>query len=107
MSRPNTSGPKPAESASALMPPPPPPHVLEADTDANVAIGSEEEFVDSTKSLTSSIQQYRTLHGRTYHSERDGVEYWYVCCAIRGIGRGIGLSDWVSIARLTCGQGLQ
>ncbi|KAF5000114.1 hypothetical protein FDECE_11276 [Fusarium decemcellulare] len=31
----------------------------------------------STASLTSSILKYRTVHGRTYHSERGNAEYWY------------------------------
>ncbi|KAJ3540902.1 hypothetical protein NM208_g3735 [Fusarium decemcellulare] len=30
----------------------------------------------STASLTSSILKYRTVHGRTYHSERGNAEYW-------------------------------
>lgn len=31
----------------------------------------------STASLTSSILKYRTIKGRTYHSDRGSAEYWY------------------------------
>lgn len=32
---------------------------------------------DSTSaSITSSILQYRTIHGRTYHSEQGNAQYW-------------------------------
>lgn len=31
---------------------------------------------DSTASLTSSVLAYRTIHGRTYHSERGNAQYW-------------------------------
>ena len=31
---------------------------------------------ESTASLTSSIYQYRTIHGRTYHAERGDAQYW-------------------------------
>lgn len=42
--------------------------------DRDSAIGEDE--ADSTASLTSSILNYRTLHGRTYHSERGNAQYW-------------------------------
>lgn len=32
----------------------------------------------STASLSESILNYRTLHGRSYHSNRGDAEYWYV-----------------------------
>ena len=32
----------------------------------------------STASITSSILHYRTIHGRTYHSERGNASYWYL-----------------------------
>lgn len=38
------------------------------------SIRSEAE--SSTASLTASIFEYRTLHGRTYHSDRGGSQYW-------------------------------
>ncbi|GAB1317063.1 Methyltransferase [Madurella fahalii] len=41
--------------------------------DDDSALGS---FISSTASLTSSIVDYRTLHGRTYHSERGNAQYW-------------------------------
>jgi len=31
---------------------------------------------ESTASLTSSILRYRTVHGRTYHSEGGNAQYW-------------------------------
>ncbi|KAH6884440.1 S-adenosyl-L-methionine-dependent methyltransferase [Thelonectria olida] len=30
----------------------------------------------STESVTSSILEYRTIHGRTYHSEQGNAQYW-------------------------------
>jgi len=44
------------------------------DDDRDSALG--EDDADSTASLTSSILNYRTLHGRTYHSERGNAQYW-------------------------------
>ncbi|KAK5655755.1 hypothetical protein OQA88_5292 [Cercophora sp. LCS_1] len=41
--------------------------------DGDSALGA---FSDSTASISSSILQYRTLHGRTYHSERGNAQYW-------------------------------
>ncbi|KAJ4328937.1 hypothetical protein N0V84_000506 [Fusarium piperis] len=41
--------------------------------DADSAI---EDNGSSTASLSSSILQYRTIHGRTYHSDRGNAEYW-------------------------------
>ncbi|XXG94483.1 hypothetical protein Hte_000740 [Hypoxylon texense] len=45
--------------------------------DADSALG-EGDNASSTASLTESILEYRTLNGRTYHSERHGSEgkYW-------------------------------
>ena len=37
------------------------------DDDADSALG--DDAADSTASLTASIMEYRTLHGRTYHRE--------------------------------------
>lgn len=34
------------------------------------------DVLSSTASLTSSILRYRTLHGRTYHSEIGRAEAW-------------------------------
>ncbi|KAK5653706.1 hypothetical protein OQA88_8737 [Cercophora sp. LCS_1] len=42
--------------------------------DADSALG--EDVAESTASLTSSILRYRTIHGRTYHSERGNAQYW-------------------------------
>ncbi|KAK0651105.1 S-adenosyl-L-methionine-dependent methyltransferase [Cercophora newfieldiana] len=49
----------------------PPPNQYDA---ADSALG--EDQADSAASLTSSIVHYRTLHGRTYHSERGNALYW-------------------------------
>ncbi|KAH8168903.1 methyltransferase domain-containing protein [Sarocladium implicatum] len=35
-----------------------------------------DSFVTSTASLASSVLEYRTVLGRTYHSERGNAEYW-------------------------------
>ncbi|KAK0631451.1 S-adenosyl-L-methionine-dependent methyltransferase [Immersiella caudata] len=52
----------------------PPIPASEQGGDAESALG--EDLADSTASITSSIVQYRTLHGRTYHSERGNALYW-------------------------------
>ncbi|KLP16767.1 methyltransferase [Fusarium fujikuroi] len=38
--------------------------------------GLGEDFESSTASITSSILHYRTINGRTYHSERGNAAYW-------------------------------
>ncbi len=35
-----------------------------------------EDNASSTASLSASILEYRTVHGRTYHSERGGGQSW-------------------------------
>ncbi|KAJ9149241.1 S-adenosyl-L-methionine-dependent methyltransferase [Pleurostoma richardsiae] len=40
------------------------------------ALGSVDSLRSSTASLTSSILNYRTFHGRTYHSDRYNVDYF-------------------------------
>ncbi|RBQ80818.1 hypothetical protein FVER14953_09898 [Fusarium verticillioides] len=42
--------------------------------DADSAVG--DDAASSTESISSSILHYRTIHGRTYHSERGNAEYW-------------------------------
>jgi hypothetical protein len=37
---------------------------------------SEQSLVSSTDSVTSSIFEYRKLHGRTYHREIGRAQYW-------------------------------
>lgn len=37
---------------------------------------SEESLASSTDSVTSSIFEYRKLHGRTYHREIGSSQYW-------------------------------
>ncbi|KXX74046.1 Demethylmenaquinone methyltransferase [Madurella mycetomatis] len=37
-----------------------------------------DDGASSTASLTASILNYRTVHGRTYHSSQGDAEYWYV-----------------------------
>ncbi|EEU37717.1 uncharacterized protein NECHADRAFT_87533 [Fusarium vanettenii 77-13-4] len=46
----------------------------EGGVDADSALGSNPP--ESTESLTSSILQYRTINGRTFHSERGNARYW-------------------------------
>lgn len=46
-----------------------------ASDDADSALGSVED--DSTASGTTSILAYRTIHGRTFHSEKGDTQYWY------------------------------
>ncbi|KAF5005108.1 hypothetical protein FDECE_8428 [Fusarium decemcellulare] len=42
--------------------------------DIDSSLGKDVE--SSTASITSSILHYRTIHGRTYHSERGNAAYW-------------------------------
>lgn len=49
---------------------------VESDDDADSALGPDAE--SSTASITSSILRYRTIQGRTYHSDRGNAFYWYV-----------------------------
>lgn len=42
------------------------------DTDSSLGI----DAASSTASLTSAILQYRTIHGRRYHSETGKAQYW-------------------------------
>lgn len=39
-------------------------------------VEDSESFTTSTASLSSSVLEYRTVMGRTYHSERGNAEYW-------------------------------
>lgn len=45
---------------------------MEPDDAASVA----ESLATSTGSLTSSILEYRKIHGRTYHSDVGNAAYW-------------------------------
>ncbi|KAI0019321.1 S-adenosyl-L-methionine-dependent methyltransferase [Xylariomycetidae sp. FL0641] len=49
-------------------------HGVQPDEDADSALG--EDSASSTASLSESILEYRTLHGRTYHSLRGNADYW-------------------------------
>lgn len=40
------------------------------------AASSIESFMSSTASLSSTIFEYRTIHGRTYHGEMGSAESW-------------------------------
>ncbi|KAL2213557.1 S-adenosyl-L-methionine-dependent methyltransferase [Sarocladium strictum] len=42
----------------------------------DVHSGDEDSLADTTASISSSILNYRTIHGRTYHSERGNAQYW-------------------------------
>ena len=46
----------------------------DAASDKDSAIGFD--AASSTASMTSSILRYRTIHGRTYHSETGKAKYW-------------------------------
>ncbi|KAH8714422.1 S-adenosyl-L-methionine-dependent methyltransferase [Ilyonectria robusta] len=46
----------------------------DADADADSALGSN--ALSSTASVTASILEYRTIHGRTFHSDRHPTEYF-------------------------------
>lgn len=48
---------------------------VEQDDDAESALG--DSVAESTASISSSILNYRTLHGRRYHSEIGNAHYWY------------------------------
>ncbi|KAJ9151267.1 Methyltransferase domain-containing protein [Pleurostoma richardsiae] len=45
------------------------------DDDRDSALGDDDNDT-STASITSSILHYRTIQGRTYHSERGNAKYW-------------------------------
>lgn len=44
------------------------------DTDSSY----DSDLASSTNSLTTSILAYRTIQGRTFHSDRTPAEYWCV-----------------------------
>lgn len=46
------------------------------DNDVDSAFGGD--AMSSTASVSSSILKYRTIHGRTYHSEQGNAKYWSV-----------------------------
>ncbi|KAK4168200.1 S-adenosyl-L-methionine-dependent methyltransferase [Cladorrhinum sp. PSN259] len=46
-----------------------------SDNDAD-SLFSENSIPYSTESLTESVLAYRTIHGRTYHSDRGNAQYW-------------------------------
>ena len=63
----------------------PPSHwaAAQEDDDQDSALGDDDSsLLSSTASLSSSIFRYRTLHGRTYHSERGNAQYWCVARAV-------------------------
>lgn len=49
-------------------------HLQVEDNDADSAVGVDSE--SSTASITSSILHYRTIHGRSFHSEQGDAQYW-------------------------------
>ena len=46
----------------------------EIDDDNDSSLG--DDAASSTASLATSILKYRTINGRTYHSERGNAQYW-------------------------------
>lgn len=49
---------------------------LPEDVDADDGASTIGSFVSSTASLSESIFKYRTIHGRTFHSEIGNAESW-------------------------------
>ncbi|KAH7142171.1 S-adenosyl-L-methionine-dependent methyltransferase [Dactylonectria macrodidyma] len=70
-----TPSPKSSPARPAL-----PEQVIEADdapdSDDDADSTLENDVESSTASITSSILHYRTIQGRTYHSERGNASYW-------------------------------
>lgn len=50
--------------------------VVEEDEEDEIDPGLGADAESSTASITSSILHYRTINGRTYHSERGNAAYW-------------------------------
>lgn len=46
------------------------------DDDEGVHVDSASDAASSTASVSSSILEYRTINGRTFHSERHNTEYF-------------------------------
>ncbi|KAM0330142.1 hypothetical protein ACHAQA_004315 [Verticillium albo-atrum] len=69
---PAPAAPAPAEDEAAILPGQ---HWanLQAENDGSSLLGDDE---DSTASLRTSILQYRTVAGRTYHGDVGEAEYW-------------------------------
>ncbi|KAF5656769.1 methyltransferase, partial [Fusarium heterosporum] len=44
------------------------------DSDTDSSLG--DDVASSTASINSSILDYRTINGRTYHAERGEAQYW-------------------------------
>ncbi|KAK7420247.1 hypothetical protein QQX98_002902 [Neonectria punicea] len=53
-----------------------PPHNDENDHDSVLG----DSNASSTTSISSSILRYRTIQGRSYHSEQGNAQYWYKLC---------------------------
>lgn len=51
-------------------------HLVADESDADSAIGDDDDEQSITTSVSSSIRQYRVENGRTYHSYKDG-QYAY------------------------------
>ncbi|KAI8623198.1 S-adenosyl-L-methionine-dependent methyltransferase [Xylariaceae sp. FL1651] len=81
---PTTAGPSTAEAATAPTPSALPQNILPAshwaqappvdNDDVDSAYGDDN--ASSTASLSASILEYRTVHGRTFHSERGNAQSW-------------------------------
>ncbi|KAJ4247418.1 hypothetical protein NW762_013093 [Fusarium torreyae] len=50
----------------------------EGGDDRGDADSTVSDNASSTASLTSSILEYRTIHGRSYQSDRGNADYWFV-----------------------------
>ena len=68
---PETKGP-----ASTLFLPPTDPLPLAKDPAEDNDSAYGDDLASSTASLSTSILRYRTIHGRTYHSDKGSADYW-------------------------------
>lgn len=76
-SSPKARSPSPTRLPEAARPADQAQAVIEVDEEAaeeDPTLGDDVE--SSTASLSSSILDYRTINGRTYHSERGNAAYW-------------------------------
>lgn len=56
----------------------------EVDAEAEDPTLEDGNSMRSSDSITSSILKYRTLYGRTYHSDRSTADYWYFTLVFSG-----------------------
>ncbi|KAF4963191.1 hypothetical protein FSARC_8769 [Fusarium sarcochroum] len=54
----------------------PPQHWAQHDNTSDTDSTTGDDVESSTASISSSILHYRTIHGRSYHSEQGNAQYW-------------------------------